>query len=142
MTDTWTHRDLPVLEAIVTLADQNGGGGVTKWQILNETGMDPATVDTALIALRGENPPFFTARTMANGSIWYVSNVTGHARRAVRAWPTPDSLADVLRAALEQAEANEPDPEKRGRLRALGTWLAEGGRDIVTGIISGMLTGG
>jgi len=46
-----------------------------------------------------------------------VSNPTGHARRTVGTWPTPDLWADRLIAALTEAAENETDPDKKSKLR-------------------------
>ncbi len=50
MEDTWTNRDLPVLEAAVRLLDADGHW-VSVRDIANATGIEPEDVARSLIAL-------------------------------------------------------------------------------------------
>jgi hypothetical protein len=59
-----------------------------------------------------------------------IAGVTDEARRAVGQWPSAEVWVDRLVEALREAAEREPDPERRGRLRAMaegsagspGTW--------------------
>ena len=67
------------------------------------------------------------------GDIIFVGAPTGHARRAIGAWPTPESIADRLVNALDEAAEREPDPEQKGWLGAAG-YLGSAGRDLAVEI--------
>lgn len=134
--DTWTNRDLPVLDVIVRLLDQ-GNFMVTVRDIAAETGFDPATVDRAITALEGtyvvEYEQFATG---GDPNPWRVRRVTAKARQAVGQWPTPESLVDHLAEAFGNAAENEPDPDRRGKLRQVASFLGSAGRDVATEVVA------
>jgi hypothetical protein len=143
--ETWSTRDEPVLEAIVELLD-DGARVVNSPELAERTGLDVEDVRRAIIALAHEAPPFFayTDFSALNGpnDLGSIRNVTGHARRTVGAWPTPEMLADRLIAGMEQA-ANETDNEEEAsRLRRTGQWFGAAGRDVLVSIMSTAMTGG
>jgi hypothetical protein len=140
MTKIWYERDLPVLQAIVQLKDENPGQPIARERIVEATGMDAEMVRRALYSLMDE--PYLETGGSQVDHHEYVKRATGDGKRAAEFWPTPENLADVLLAALTRAAENEPDEEKRGKLRALGTFMAEGGRDLVVEFIKLGLTGG
>ncbi|MEI2811371.1 MAG: hypothetical protein V9F00_14555 [Nocardioides sp.] len=109
MDETRTRRDLPVLTAIVEVFERTGRV-MRPNEIVGQSGLDADQVETALRALEGEDPPFITKlERRASGGISLVGKPTGHARRAVGAWTTPESIADRLFSALDQAADREPD---------------------------------
>ncbi|WP_460824882.1 hypothetical protein [Nostocoides australiense] len=92
-------------------------------------------VEAALRALEGEDPPFITKlERRASGGIGLVGKPTGHARRAVGAGPTLESIADRLITALDEAADREPDPERKGWLRKTAAYLGNAGRDLAVDI--------
>ena len=52
--DTWTNRDLPVLKAIVEIADETADSSIDISDIKVRVGMDDTTLQRALRALYGE----------------------------------------------------------------------------------------
>jgi hypothetical protein len=56
-------------------------------------------------------------------------------------WPTPDTAADRLLAALGQAADRATDPEQKTRLRRTAELLRDAGRDITVGVATAVLTG-
>ncbi len=87
-------------------------------EIIEECGLDEGEVFAALRALDSEDPPFITKLDRwASGDISLVGTPTGHARRAVSAWPTAEAIADRLVNALDEAAEREPDPERKDWLR-------------------------
>jgi hypothetical protein len=130
--DTWNDRDLPVLRAVVEL-DEREGRPVTAEDVRFVTGFDPNTVESALRALAGETNPRYFDRThgaLGDPTLW-VTNVTGHARRTVGAWPTAETLADRILAGLNDAADAAEDEETRDRLRQFAAWLGSAGRDVL-----------
>lgn len=144
--ETWSTRDEPVLAAIVELVD-NGAMSVGPHDLVKHTGFDLETVQRALVALAAENPPFFEFSDMTGldseiREIENIRNPTGHARRTVRTWPTAETLADRIIAALEQAAAETENEEEAGRLRRAGRWFSAAGRDVLVNVVSTAMTGG
>ncbi len=58
---------------------------------------------------------------------WCVTEVTADARRAVGQWPTPENVVASLAAAFSTAAEQEPDHERRGKLRSVASFLADTG---------------
>lgn len=134
MDETWTSRDLPVLTAIVEVFERTGRV-MSPNEIVEQSGLRADQVEAALRALEGEDPPFITKlERRASGGISLVGKPTGHARRAVGAWPTPESIADRLISALDEAADREPDPERQGWLRKTAAYLGNAGRDLAVEI--------
>jgi hypothetical protein len=135
---SWAERDLPVLKAIVALADE-GRNGMDPQEISERAGLDLGVVKIALVALANESPPFFRpiASKPASGrvTIHAVTDVTGHARRAVETWPsTGEVLAKRIVAALEAAAEAEPDTEKRSKLKQTAQFLGTTGWSVLLGV--------
>ena len=68
------------------------------------------------------------------GAIILIAAPTGKARRAVGAWPTPESIADRLVQALDEAADREQDPERKGWLSKSAAYLGNAGRDLAVEI--------
>jgi hypothetical protein len=134
MEDTWTSRDLPILEAIVQLYELTGRP-MTVSEVSQHTGFSDETIHAALKALDGEEPPFFAKlQTRASGHISLIGAPTGHARRAVGSWPTAEAVADRLVNALAEAADREPDHERKGWLSKSAAYLGNAGRDLAVEI--------
>jgi hypothetical protein len=125
--DTWVTRELPVLDATVSLLEESYM--VTVSDIATRTGLEAATVARALEAL---DPVFLDFRKTTTGgdpTFWYVLKVTPQARSAVGQWPTPDSFVTKLAAELSAAAGQEDDAERKGLLsyaaRLIGDTLRE-----------------
>ncbi|WP_159081548.1 hypothetical protein [Nocardioides sediminis] len=142
MESTWENRDLPVLESIVRLADQKRSP-VGAQQLVDDTGLDMDDVQRAIFALKNENPPFIeVGRPYANGFYHLIGGVTGHARRTVGAWPTPEDLTDRLAAAFVEAAEAETEPTKKGKLRSAAEFFGGVGRDVSSEVIAKVITQG
>lgn len=134
MNETWTTRDLPVLTAIVEVFELTGRV-MHPNEIVAHSGITDDEVERALNALEVEDPPFITKLDRySSGRIRLVGRPTGHARRAVGAWPSAESIADRLVSALDEAAEREPDPERKGWLRTSAAYLGSGGRDLAVEI--------
>lgn len=127
MQDTWTARDLPVLDATVSLLDKSYM--VTVSDIAARTGVPVAAAARALEALDPDYVDFRKTTTGGDPTFWYVLKVTPEARRIVGQWPTAGSLIDRLAAQLTAEAAREADPERKGLLsyaaRLIGDTLRE-----------------
>jgi hypothetical protein len=132
--DTWTNRDLPVLEAVVGRLDE-GAQHIWVRDIAEATGLDPVDVGRAFRALEGRYIDDMTPMPgLVSANDWAVSSVTAEARYAVGQWPTPESLIDRLAEAFTAAAEREPDVQKRGRLREIAGALTGGLRDLAIGV--------
>lgn len=139
---TWEDRDLPVLCAIVEMADA-GAWHIEPEEIAQRIGFDENLVNVALWALAAETPPHFEyedVSTFGGRAMAGIRNPTGHARRTVKTWPTPEDLADRLTRALAQAADDEPDAEKRSKLRAAASWFGNAGRDVLVDVTAAVVT--
>lgn len=144
MTTIWETRDLPVLRAIVELTEE-GSDYVEPHAIASRTGLDGDQVQRALRSLSGEDPPFFSVTenpSLGGGpSFFDVHNPTGHARRTVGSWPTPQSLAESIVAAFQEAADNEADEAKKGKLRRVAESVREAGTGVVVGVLANVISG-
>jgi hypothetical protein len=125
--DTWVSRELPVLDATVSLLEESYM--VTVSDIAARTGFETTTVARALEALDPDFVDFRKTTTGGDPTFWYVLKVTPQARSAVGQWPTPDSFVTKLSAELSAAASQESDAERKSLLsyaaRLIGDTLRE-----------------
>lgn len=144
MEDTWAARDLPVLDAVVSLLDEDVmGAGPEGAEIAERARLPLDDVGAALLALKDE---FLYLQTPGGGpGAWFVSRVTGDARRTVGQWPTGESLIDRLAAGVAEAAEREPDPERKRTLKAVAGGLGGMARAVAVNVATQMIehkTGG
>jgi hypothetical protein len=125
--DTWAARDLPVLDATVSLLEQSYM--VTVTDIADRTGFEASVVATALEALDPAYVDFRKTTTGGDPRFWYVFKATPEARRVVGQWPTAEALATRLAEELSAAGRQESDGERQGLIsyaaRLIGDTLRE-----------------
>jgi hypothetical protein len=126
--DTWAARDLPVLDATVSLLEESYM--VTVSDLAARTGLDPAAVARALETLDPDYVDFRKTTTGGDPTFWYVLKVTPQARRAVGQWPTPDSFVTRMAAELSAAAAQEEDTERKGLLSYAARLIGDTLRDV------------
>jgi hypothetical protein len=101
-------------------------------------------VQLALRALVTEQPPFFEyireSGSLAGSTVSGIHDPSGHARRTVGTWPRPEDRVEQMIAALKEIAEREPDTEKRSRLRKTADYVANMPRDLVVGIVSGIVS--
>ncbi|RMB75450.1 hypothetical protein AYK61_01385 [Rhodococcus sp. SBT000017] len=142
MEDTWGPRDLPVLTAVVEEIDRTGHP-VRASKLVALTGLDDDLVQRALRALDADEPPYLVKTMRGSNHVIAVAGVTGKARRAAGAWPTPETLADSLIARLQDLANDETaEPETRERAKAGLTAFLGAGRDILVGAAGSALSAG
>ena len=127
MQETWAARDLPVLEAAVSLQERSYM--VTVTDIAMRTGLEASVVARALEALDPVYVDFRKTTTGGDPRFWYVYKVTAEARRAVGQWPTAKSLVSKLAEQLAIAAKEETDADRQSLLiyaaRLIGDTLRE-----------------
>ena len=125
---TWGPREMPVLDAVVSLMEQSYM--VTVSDIADRTGLELAEVARSLDALDPTYVDFRKTETGGDPRFWYVLKVTPEARQAVGQWPTAESLIDQLAKAFRDAADSEDDPERHYQLRQAASLLESGIRDV------------
>ena len=141
MESTWETRDLPVLEAAVRLLDEYAESALPDLGDLCEaTGLDNDSVHRALAALQGEYLAY--ERGGGDGRFTHVKSVTAQARRIVGQWPTPEALVDRLVAALDKAAEQEPNDERRSKLRTVSAALGGAVRDVAVEVAATVVSRG
>ncbi|MGW3791290.1 hypothetical protein ACWD8I_08995 [Micromonospora arida] len=137
----WDTTDFPVLKAAVEICNE-GRGSAAVGAIIKRTGFDQQTVMASLRRLDTEQPPYFTKmEKMLGGGVSHVFEPTGHAQRAIQAWPKAEDKLEELIKMLGAIAEQEKDPEKASRLARVRDYLAAGGRDLAINVISGLITG-
>jgi hypothetical protein len=103
---------------------------------------DNDTVRSAVANLHRDNLiEIFSTKRATGTTIDGVAEVSGQALREVGAWPSPDSTADRLIAALQQIADNTVDPETRTRARKILEGFAGSCRQIAVGVAAALTTG-
>ena len=139
---TWFDRDLPVLEAVVTIFEEEGGQGVvTVRQIAERTGMDPQQVFSALLAMKDVYVGLRQVMAGGDPNPQMVTRVAPLARIATGQWPSPESFADRLVKALETASEEAADGSEKTMLRRAYEALSGMGRDVLVSVVSAAASG-
>jgi hypothetical protein len=126
--DTWAARDLPVLDATVSLLEESYM--VTVSDIAARTGLDDTAVARALEALDPVYVDFRKTTTGGDPTFWYVLKVTPAARQAVGQWPTAESLIAALARELTASAQQEQDAERKGLLTYAARLVGDTLRDV------------
>lgn len=135
--DTWFSRDLPVLEAVVELLD-NELIAIDPTRLAGPTGLDQQNITRALVALDGP----YVEMTWLNvaGGIGRIQGVTPAARQATGQWPTGESLADSVLETLDARIDAAPTPEERSRWVKLRDGVAGAGRDVLVEVMAAVVS--
>jgi hypothetical protein len=134
--DTWSTRDLLVLDAVVRYLDERPGSPfpgtftdslVTFGDIMaSNPDLAPDQILRAARVLDGE----YLEISWVDGSAPEpnaIIGVTPLARRAVGQWPSPESLLRVLIKELEDAADQEDDSTAKKNLKKAAAFLATSG---------------
>lgn len=132
MESTWWTRDLLILDAAVQLFQTQDF--VEVGELAKATGFEPEVVARSLFDMRYRYVS--EVQSMGPKEQWCITDVTPEARQAVGQWPTPENVVDSLAQAFTVAAEHEPDPERKGMLRTVGSFLAGTGKDIATEVAS------
>jgi hypothetical protein len=127
---------LPVLEAAVRLFQVQDFVYVS--DLVRETGLQVDDVARSLLDMRYEYVG--EIQSMADKNRWCITEVTPEARRAVGQWPTPENVVASLAVAFDTAAEQEPDPVRKGKLRSIGSFLADTGKDLAAEIVAKVIT--
>jgi hypothetical protein len=136
--DTWTGRDLPVLDATVSLLEDSYM--VTVSDIAGRTGLELADVARALETLDPTYVDFRKTETGGDPRFWYVLKATPEARREVGQWPTPESLIMRLSRGLSAAAEQETDADRKSLLTHTAGLLGDTLRDAAIEVAARIVT--
>lgn len=139
--DTWTNRELPVLQVIVAAFEDPDRLGLRVWDLIKLCGLPEGDVQLALRALWEASPPFIEAARPPEEMTYpvHIIGVTERARRAVGQWPTPENLLARLVDGFNDAADQEPDPVRKKRLREAAGLLGETARGVAVDVIAKMI---
>lgn len=136
MTNVWIDRDLPVLTAVVKLADESSF--VEASMVEKATGLPEKEVNASLKALNDAG--YFTKVSGHMGRlIDLIYGVTGEARQLAGVWPTSQQIARDFVAEVERRAESDPDPETRSRFKKIAAGIAGGGKDIGINLIAAVI---
>lgn len=137
--DTWHTRDLPVLRAIVKQYDATTQT-VPHQDIEAATGFDYADVQRACIAL--DRAGYVDTTGSLQTRARRIGNPSAEARRLTGQWPTPESAADRMLAALEQIAENGTTEDERSGARKVLDGFSNAGRQVAISVAGAVITGG
>jgi hypothetical protein len=132
MESTWESRDLPVLEAVVRYIEERTRSPEV-FDVAQISGWD---INDVLRALNVLDPTYVALRRVGPPEHWTVVRVTDEGRRAVGQWPSPESVVEQIARAFLKAADQEPDEQKRSRLRTLGEGLLGFGKDVAANAVA------
>jgi hypothetical protein len=139
---TWASRELPILLAAYARVESGERASISQLEEMRqELGMDVCEFERGLEALANAHPPYIELQL---GGGWtdekagggYVDGVSERTRRELGAWPTADTLVDQLADALRRAADDEPELERKGRLRQAADVVGGMARDVAVAVIS------
>lgn len=134
---------MPVLKYLVERFDDPHAYRVDDFTTIEEaTGLTKEEVERAVFVLaETASPPYIKGMSVAQSPFPVVlTGVTERARRAVGAWPTPESFAEQFVAGLAAAIEREPDPEKRSKLRTLLGSTGGAVKDLAVEVSAAVIT--
>lgn len=140
MHDTWSGRDLPVLDAMVELSERGLAAIFNLNEVAQLSNIPIIEVGKAARVL-SEAGLIDLRMTMTGGDPgpWHVTNVSAKARQLTGAWPSADSLAARLIEVLEKQAEEEVDPARKKVLRKILGRAGEATRSILVEILSGAI---
>ena len=140
MDNTWANRDLPVLDAMVKYLDDAVGSLYPELRDIAElTGFEIKEVGKAALALESDRL-IELGKSAGGPGTWHVSGVSGEARRLVGQWPTAEQFVDEVAQRLQAAADEEPDPERRSRLRELASSAGDVARGVFVDVTSAVIS--
>lgn len=145
MESTWAPRDLPVLTAVVELWEETfpSTSSIGRLEVVERTGLTNDDVDRAIFALvEAGYIEWVPNRGGDRIYSWRIVGVSSSARRLVGQWPSPEELVTQVVRALEAAAENEPDEEKRSKLKVAASSIGSFAKDIVTNVAANLIAGG
>jgi hypothetical protein len=137
--DSWFSRELPVLIEVVRHFDSTHQP-LAATVIANDLGWEVEKVKAGVRALIRGRYVEELGIDMGQGGEW-IGQVSADAYRVTGAWPSADTAADRLLAALDAAVERAPEGEPKSRAKRIRDGFLAAGRDFAVDVASGVLTG-
>jgi hypothetical protein len=139
---TWATRDPPILVAAYRRVEAREPQSVGQLEEMRqELGLSVGELEAGLEALESADPPYIETviaggwtKDKAGGG--FITGVSERTRRELGAWPSADTFVEQLAAALSRAADEEPEPERKSRLREAAEVLGGMAREIAVNVIS------
>jgi hypothetical protein len=140
--DTWHDRDFLVLREAARNVDVTPlahMSGPTARDLADRTGL---SVEDTYLAMRAlADAGLVQARWPIDEEASEINRLSAEARRMVGLWPTAETAADRMIAALEAIAENTDDEDTRSRARKIRDAMTGAGRDIVVAAAAAAITG-
>ncbi len=134
---------MPVLKAAVEWFDDPDSNIMNMPDIVELSGLAEDDVKRALRRISSAFPPYIDGVETAEAAYPIaISSVTERAIRAAGAWPTPETLADRIVAALEDTAANGESEVERTRAQKILDGAKGVGKGVLTSVLVKVLTEG
>lgn len=136
MDDTWTNRELPVLQVVVAAFEDPDRHALHILELIKLCGLPERDVQLAVRALWEAR---FIQAPRPPDQVTYPINITAvteRARRAVGQWPTPENLVARLVEGFNAAADQEIEPTRKKRLREAAGLLGGTAKDVATEVIA------
>jgi DNA-binding MarR family transcriptional regulator len=137
--DQWYSRDLLVLHE-VACAFANDPQATPEASDIAKA----LDLDEDLVGIIGESlkeAGYVDGITTSSDGIIIFTKLTPAGRREVGLWPSPETAADRLLAALQAAVDNAPTEEAKSKARRALDAVVSAGRDFAIDVASGVVTG-
>lgn len=135
--DVWAARDFPVLVEVARRFDA-GALSVRREDVADATGLDVDTVQLAGLALSRRG--LVETKGAMQAPVLRFTNVAGAAYLLTGLHPDGDDVVSQLVSALQQAAAQQSDEDERGRLRRAADAIGGVSRDVITGVLTAVIT--
>lgn len=139
--DVWTSRDFPVLLEAARLIEA-GASYVFEQPLAAATGLDRDQVIRAIVTLqRGGYVEARLNRGDDRVTSATIVDISPQGMREVGLWPSPETGAERLLAALDTLVEQAPNEAERSRWRKIRDGVAGAGRDVLISIAATVITG-
>lgn len=141
LADTWNSREFPILRETARQLEyeENADGGVRVHQIAAALNLSPEIVYRSVRIL--ESDGLLEGVWMQPSTHGRITQISGRARQLVGQWPTPETAADRLLAALDALASQSPDEPTRTRARTVREQVGGFSRDTLAAIAATIITG-
>jgi hypothetical protein len=137
--DIWFSRDLPVLREVARRLEEQPDVG---FNVVDVADTLQLTFEVAARAgQRLKDDGYLDGMESAEHGVIGFTNLTAKGLREVGQWPSPDTAADRLLAALEAAVEKAPTEEAKSHAKRILDGFRSAGRDFLVDVASGVVTG-
>jgi DNA-binding MarR family transcriptional regulator len=141
--DTWTGRELPILEAILRreqAAELRNSNAQLSDEIATELELDTTSVKIAIDSLIDAGYLRGSPVTAWGDPVetYLIEGLTEKARQAAGQWPSGDPYSSLVQL-LEERIADTADPEVKSKLRAFRDAVLSVGQGVATSVLAELI---